>query len=139
MLRYLYPRFVAVGNLIAKRTPIQIKHSCYLHSCKSIYTCNYKHSALNRFSVLQLGLCNKVCLFSTESKNFATMDFEGVKATVESKNALIVDVRNPNELQEHGIIPTSKNIPCKEQNSYYFNVTNFFIFCQCLRFPRLSK
>lgn len=48
---------------------------------------------------------------STESVKAAT--FEQVRALKEDKNVLLIDVREPSELQESGTIPGSVNIPCK--------------------------
>ena len=41
------------------------------------------------------------------------MDFEGVKAAISSGGYTLIDVRNPEEVQQHGKIPTGINIPCK--------------------------
>ena len=39
--------------------------------------------------------------------------YEEVKAMADEPEKLLVDVRNPDELQEVGKIPHSLNIPCK--------------------------
>ena len=39
------------------------------------------------------------------------MDFEGVKDGVKTGSLLVIDVRNPDEIANHGKIPTSINIP----------------------------
>lgn len=41
------------------------------------------------------------------------MDFEGVKKIVQDRSALIIDVRNPDEVASMGAIPTAVNIPRK--------------------------
>ena len=41
------------------------------------------------------------------------MDFEGVKGAISSGGYTLIDVRNPEEVQQHGKIPTGINIPCK--------------------------
>lgn len=43
--------------------------------------------------------------------NFVT--FEEVKALKDDKSVLLIDVREPSELKETGVIPGSINIPCK--------------------------
>ena len=39
------------------------------------------------------------------------MEFENVKAGLADKTLLLIDVRNPDELEKHGKIPGSINIP----------------------------
>ncbi len=39
------------------------------------------------------------------------MDFDGVKRGTEDGTIVLLDVRNKNELQEVGKIPTSVNVP----------------------------
>ena len=41
------------------------------------------------------------------------MEFESVKAGLADKSLVLIDVRNPDELEKHGKIPGSINIPCK--------------------------
>ena len=41
------------------------------------------------------------------------MDFEGVKGAISSGGYTLIDVRNPEEVQQHGKIPTGINIPCE--------------------------
>lgn len=41
------------------------------------------------------------------------VSFEDVKSLKNDKNVLLIDVREPSELQETGVIPGSINIPCK--------------------------
>lgn len=41
------------------------------------------------------------------------VDYDFVKNATTNKNILIVDVREPEEVKEHGKIPNSINIPCK--------------------------
>lgn len=42
-----------------------------------------------------------------------TVDYDYVKIATSNNNVLIVDVREPDEIKEHGKIPNSINIPCK--------------------------
>lgn len=42
-----------------------------------------------------------------------TVDFDYVKKATANNAALIIDVREPEEVKEHGKIPNSINIPCK--------------------------
>lgn len=41
-----------------------------------------------------------------------TVDFDYVRKATSDNNVLIVDVREPDEIKEHGKIPNSVNIPC---------------------------
>lgn len=41
------------------------------------------------------------------------VDFDYVKKAISNHNILIIDVREPDEIKEHGKIPNSINIPCK--------------------------
>lgn len=52
--------------------------------------------------------------------NIDVVDYNYVKAMVDQPEKCLVDVRNPDELQEAGKIPHSINIPCeyKEVKSY---------------------
>ena len=40
------------------------------------------------------------------------MEYEEVKAALADKSLMLIDVRNPDELEKHGKIPGSINIPC---------------------------
>lgn len=42
-----------------------------------------------------------------------TADYDYVKKATKNTGILIVDVREPDEVKEHGKIPNSVNIPCK--------------------------
>ena len=48
------------------------------------------------------------------------MDYEDVKKGLEEHTFLLIDVRNPEELQTHGRIPGSFNIPCKYFKHIYY-------------------
>lgn len=41
-----------------------------------------------------------------------TVVYEDVKALKDNKNTLLIDVREPSELQKTGVLPGSINIPC---------------------------
>lgn len=49
--------------------------------------------------------------FSTKLPEIVT--YEEIKNLPKKPEALLIDVREPNELIETGIVPTSINIPCK--------------------------
>ncbi|KAJ2952042.1 hypothetical protein O0L34_g4303 [Tuta absoluta] len=49
--------------------------------------------------------------FYSQTAEIMTVDFDYVKKATEDKNVLIVDVREPDEIKEHGRIPNSINIP----------------------------
>ena len=51
----------------------------------------------------------KLLIFNAEMK---TIDFDGVKAGLEAKNIVYVDVRNRSELANDGKIVGSVNLPC---------------------------
>lgn len=42
------------------------------------------------------------------------VDYAYVKKALSDNNTLLVDVREPEEIKEHGKIPNSVNIPCKK-------------------------
>lgn len=42
-----------------------------------------------------------------------TVDYDYVKQATANNSTLIIDVREPREIVEHGKIPNSVNIPCK--------------------------
>ena len=52
------------------------------------------------------------------------MDFEAVKSGIDSKSIILIDVRNPGELQTDGKIPGSYNIP-REYLSFYICTRGF--------------
>lgn len=41
-----------------------------------------------------------------------TVNFQNMVAAINVDDILIIDVRNPRELQETGVIPGSINVPC---------------------------
>lgn len=51
----------------------------------------------------------------TQEANPETLiaDYQYVKKATKNNNILLVDVREPDEVKEHGKIPNSINIPCK--------------------------
>lgn len=49
------------------------------------------------------------------------VDYEYVRNSIADCNKLIVDVREPEEIKEHGKIPNSINIPCKPFSIILFN------------------
>lgn len=49
-----------------------------------------------------------------------TVNYDYVKKATSDSNILIVDVREPDEIKEHGKIPNSINIPCRSQKSHLF-------------------
>ena len=48
------------------------------------------------------------------------MKFENVKSGLSDKSLILIDVRNPDELEKHGKIPGSINIPRKQCYYYYY-------------------
>ena len=58
------------------------------------------------------GVCLSKNLTST-NPNMKIATYEEVKDLPNHPAVLLVDVREPNELEETGQIPTSINIPCK--------------------------
>lgn len=51
------------------------------------------------------------------------VNYEDIKDLPNHPEKILIDVREPNELQETGQIPTSINIPCK----IFFHITRDFI------------
>lgn len=49
------------------------------------------------------------------------VSYEEVKDLPNHPEKILIDVREPNELQETGIIPTSINIPCKKIFTFFFS------------------
>lgn len=45
--------------------------------------------------------------------------FDYVKSLKDNKEVLLIDVREPSELEETGTIPGSINIPCKYLKKYF--------------------
>nr|XP_053603272.1 uncharacterized protein LOC128671110 isoform X2 [Plodia interpunctella] len=52
------------------------------------------------------------------------VDFEQVKKATNQKDVLIVDVREPDEIKEHGKIPNSINIPLGSVTSVLANMSD---------------
>ena len=73
----------------------------YIHSSNN-YPRQYHYSvtACHQFSAAESGL-----------KVNYVMEFEDVKAGLGDKSLVLIDVRNPDEIQQHGKIPGSINIP----------------------------
>ncbi|VVD03622.1 unnamed protein product [Leptidea sinapis] len=70
-------------------------------------TPNYFNSNLCAFSTAQIKR-----LYTEKAKlEEVIVDFDHVKQLVNNKNTLIIDVREPEEVTEHGKIPNSINIP----------------------------
>ncbi|CAK1545930.1 unnamed protein product [Leptosia nina] len=61
-----------------------------------------------RLTANKQGICR---LYSTIKLEDVTVDFDYVKKATENRNVLIIDVRELEELKEHGKIPNSINIP----------------------------
>lgn len=55
-------------------------------------------------------LCQTLSAFWNKS---IKMEFSEVKQGLEANSILLIDVRNPDEVQNLGRIPGSYNIPCK--------------------------
>lgn len=74
--------------------------------------------ALNRLNLPQLtnspqiSLGKVARLFSTLD-NLVKVQYKDVNKLSAHKEAVIIDVREPEELVEHGSIPNAINIPCK--------------------------
>jgi 3-mercaptopyruvate sulfurtransferase SseA len=70
---------------------------------------------LNHTKLIIIIFLGSVCLSrnlsASKMTNIAT--YEEVKDLPNHPEKLLIDVREPNELQETGQIPTSINIPCK--------------------------
>lgn len=64
--------------------------------------------SLNTFRSI---LINSSRSLSTMSEK--TVNYDVVKKMSNEKQGVVIDVRNPDELKEHGEIPNSVNIPCK--------------------------
>lgn len=47
------------------------------------------------------------------AENLPVVDFDYVKRVALRNEVMIIDVREPDEIKEHGKIPNSINIPCK--------------------------
>ena len=82
-----------------------IENNCFISfdSCiKSNSNRQYHISSCtnHRFSAIDSGL-----------KITYNMEYEDVKAGLADKSLILVDVRNPDELEKHGKIPGSINIP----------------------------
>lgn len=58
------------------------------------------------------------------SQKQVNVDYEYVQKATENNNVLIIDVREPEEVKEHGKIPNSVNIPCELPLMMY----NIFLF-----------
>lgn len=57
-----------------------------------------------------IALCR---FYSEQARNEdVIVDYDYVKNATKNKNILVIDVREPNEVKEHGKIPNSVNIPC---------------------------
>lgn len=57
-----------------------------------------------------IALCR---FYSEQARNEdVIVDYDYVKNATTNKNILVIDVREPNEVKEHGKIPNSVNIPC---------------------------
>lgn len=61
----------------------------------------------------------------SEVKNMAEVDYDYVKRAVDNKSTIIIDVREPDEVKEHGSIPNSVHIPSK----YRFQKVLLLSFC----------
>ncbi|XP_060526317.1 rhodanese domain-containing protein CG4456-like [Cylas formicarius] len=52
------------------------------------------------------------------------IEYEDVKKCYEDKNVLLVDVREPNELNETGVLPNSINIPLGDVENIFRSMSN---------------
>lgn len=57
--------------------------------------------------------------FASTVADLAT--YEEVKNLAKRPEVLLIDVREPNELAETGVVPTAINIPCKFYYLYLIN------------------
>ena len=72
------------------------------------YTNNYPRQF--HYSVTD---CHQFSAVESGLKVSYVMEFEDVKAGLGDKSLVLIDVRNPDEIQQHGKIPGSINIPRK--------------------------
>lgn len=94
-------------------------------SSKSLLTCRYSTTALyrspdyvisNKTNDTLINKCSNVSLkYSTDAKQttIPIVTYEEVKDLPNHPEKWLIDVREPSELTETGVIPTAINIPCK--------------------------
>lgn len=94
---------------------------------------NYTASILNRTYIIkydknQLNLNRIMGLnYSTDDTQYViqTVTYEEVKDLPNYPEKTLIDVREPEELKETGIIPTAINIPCKNLIEILFCLESF--------------
>lgn len=50
---------------------------------------------------------------ATENPKIESLDYKALKERIERNSIHLIDVREPNEVNETGVIPGSIHIPCK--------------------------
>ncbi|RVE44030.1 hypothetical protein evm_011328 [Chilo suppressalis] len=102
-----------------------IIHRAVIPTLRTVAICSYKHSIissqilksaspspLSRFSFCLIGSHTQSRLFSVQvTPEEMIVNYEEVKKAISNNDILIVDVRQPDEIKEHGKIPNSINIP----------------------------
>jgi len=72
-------------------------------------------------------LCRSVLISSSKeysTENLKKIGFDEMKRLTNDKNVLIIDVREPQELIDHGVLPGSINIPLGDVETTLKNLSN---------------
>ena len=90
-----------IPNIVKTQQPFNNIFTLKFTLLNNIKHYNIRYIENHRFSTTESGI------------NCIRVEFEDVKEGLASKSLILIDVRNPDELVEHGKIPGSINIPCK--------------------------
>ena len=70
---------------------------------------------------------------SSTFPQFSEVSYDQLVEILKNKKATVIDVRNPEELQDHGAIPGAVNIPLKDLKVLYRNLISLRQMMTCRR------
>ena len=114
---HMYRKFTSCKNAIGSQSLTVDSSSCAPH----LLQVKFKSAQLLR--LLSKSATNYFCDSSNVEKVIIgkeTIDYTEFEKLREDKSALIIDVRNPDELLKNGKIPNAINIPLSFVPSYFF-------------------
>ncbi|XP_065359554.1 rhodanese domain-containing protein CG4456-like [Calliphora vicina] len=102
---------MATKSLLRQLTRVTCLRATKLGTNSTSLKLNTRNSSLITTSTKALNSVNFIKQYSTGENNIPVVSYEEIKKLTDHSEQLLIDVREPKELQETGKIPTSINIP----------------------------
>lgn len=103
-----YDRFLSIPSILTSSREFDLKKTTKNHHSKSI--CIRKMINVNLLILFTVFVINN---YSNAASTMQIATYDEVKDLPNHPEVLLVDVREPQELIDYGVIPTSINIPRK--------------------------